>query len=329
MKTDTFQREIQTAIDAVVEASKLCQSVQSGIALEALDKKDKSPVTVADFGSQALICRELGEVFPGDPVIAEEDSAAIRKSENSELLKRLVSEVKALRPKAEADEICAWIDRGGERKYSDRFWTLDPIDGTKGFLRKEQYAIALALIVEGDLTVAALCCPNLACEPGDPREKGICFFAVRGEGAFGMSLNGREKKPIRVSRVKDTRAIRFCESFEKDHSSHEHAAQVAERLGIEAAPVRIDSQAKYAVVSRGEGDAYLRLPSGEEYREKIWDHAGGALIAEEAGGRVTDIEGRPLVFTHGRKLEENRGVIVSNGLVHVPILEAIRALGIG
>jgi 3'(2'), 5'-bisphosphate nucleotidase len=103
---------------------------------------------------------------------------------------------------------------------------------------------------------------------------------------------------------------------------------VAERLGIRADPVRLDSQAKYAVVSRGEGEAYLRLPSGEDYREKIWDHAGGALIAEEAGGRVTDISGKPLIFTHGRKLEENRGVIVSNGLVHDPILEAIKALGI-
>ena len=63
-----------------------------------------------------------------------------------------------------------------------------------------------------------------------------------------------------------------------------------------------------------------------DYREKIWDHAGGALIVEEAGGTVTDVWAAP-EFTHGRELVANRGVIVTNGRLHESVLAALRALG--
>ena len=85
--------------------------------------------------------------------------------------------------------------------------------------------------------------------------------------------------------------VRFCESVESGHSAQGDAAAVAARLGITAPPLRMDSQAKYAVVARGEADIYLRLPTRADYREKIWDHAAGALIVAEAGGVVTDIYG--------------------------------------
>ena len=123
--------------------------------------------------------------------------------------------------------------------------------------------------------------------------------------------------------------MRFCESVESGHSAHGDAAEVAARLGITAAPVRMDSQAKYAVVARGEAEIYLRLPTRADYREKIWDHAAGALIVAEAGGVVTDILGRPLEFQHGRELVANRGVIVSNGRLHAKVIQAIKEIGIG
>ena len=121
---------------------------------------------------------------------------------------------------------------------------------------------------------------------------------------------------------------RFCESVEAAHSAHGAAAQIAARLGISAEPVRLDSQAKYGVVARGEADIYLRLPTKADYFEQIWDHAGGVLVVEEAGGKVTDVTGEPLDFTHGRQLKQNRGVIVSNGRLHAMVLEAVRAVGI-
>jgi 3'(2'), 5'-bisphosphate nucleotidase len=321
-----YERELEVAIGAVAEASLLCRAVQSSIDLGSLEKKDRSPVTVADFGSQAIVCRRVGDAFPDDPIIAEEDSSALSEEANAAIAGRLMAEMDVRIPGVDRDQVYGWIDRGGASDFAQRFWTLDPIDGTKGFLRGDQYAVSLALIVEGELAVSALACPNL---PGEGTDgSGAIFFAVRGQGAFTRSLGGGEPVAIAVSEVAATPEIRFCESVEAAHSSHSDSARIAARLGIEAEPVRIDSQAKYAMVARGTGDAYMRLPKSATYVEKIWDHAGGALVVQEAGGRVSDITGKPLDFTRGRKLESNRGVIVTNGKVHDDILEAISALGI-
>jgi HAL2 family 3'(2'),5'-bisphosphate nucleotidase len=327
-----YEREKVEAIRAVREAARLCQAVGAEISPEVLAKKDKSPVTVADFGSQALICQVLGEAFPDDPIIAEEDSAELRQPENAAILDQVVRHVHTVRAangeRLDAAEICRWIDRGGTSHYRERFWTLDPIDGTKGFLRREQYAVALAMIVGGRVVVAALACPNLAAEPGESGDSsGSIFFAVKGQGAFAVAADS-SLIPVRVSGRDDPSTVRFCESVESGHSAHGDAASIADRLGMTAPPLRMDSQAKYAVVARGEADIYLRLPTRADYREKIWDHAAGALIVNEAGGTVSDIQGRELEFHHGRELVVNRGVIVTNGRLHQRVLDAVRELGI-
>ena len=121
---------------------------------------------------------------------------------------------------------------------------------------------------------------------------------------------------------------RLCESVESGHSSHSRSAQIAESLGITTDPVSLDSQAKYAVVARGEADIYLRLPTRKAYQEKIWDHAGGALVVQEAGGTVSDVNGKPLDFTQGYELTQNRGVVVSNGPLHDAVIKAVQAAGI-
>jgi 3'(2'), 5'-bisphosphate nucleotidase len=307
---------------------RLCQAVQAEIS-PAMEKKDKSPVTIADFGSQALICRALEAAFPDDPIIAEEGSAELQLPENQPLLARVANHVQRLCPQSTAETACRWIDRGGARAYCPRFWTLDPIDGTKGFLRKEQYAIALALIVDGRVEVAALACPNLPLTADSSSTAGAVFYAVRGSGAFALPLEGdAAPQPVRVSRRQQASEVRFCESVESGHSAHDDAAEVAKLLGITASPARLDSQAKYAVVARGEADIYLRLPTRADYREKIWDHAAGHLIASEAGGTVTDVTGKPLNFSLGSELAANRGVVVTNGALHAAVLAALAAVGV-
>ena len=325
----SYQREQEIAIQAVREAAILCQAVQSRLSKEVLEKKDKSPVTIADFGSQALICRTIREAFPDDPIIAEEDSKELKTDENAHLLNAVVQEVTTLRPGVEAQTVCDWIDFGGAQSYSDRFWTLDPIDGTKGFLRGQQYAIALALIVEGQIEVAALACPNLSATADQNAPTGVIYTAIRGQGATTISLEGtRQPDQISVSDTANTTDARFCESVESGHTSHSHSAQVGEQLGITEEPVRLDSQAKYAIVARGQADIYLRLPTRPGYVEKIWDHAAGCLVVTEAGGQVTDIHGKPLDFSRGAKLENNAGVIVTNGTLHNQVLDAVNAVGV-
>ncbi len=330
-ETTPYRDECRAAIFAVRRAARLCRAVQAAIAKDTLEKKDRSPVTLADFGSQALVCQILKEHFPADPIIAEEDAAALRQPQNAELLGHLVDRIQPIDPSLDASAICHLIDQGGQKQYTDRFWTLDPIDGTKGFLRGGQYAIALALVVEGELQVGVLGCPNLnaAHRAPDRIGDGTVFAAIRGVGCYELSAEETDQATcIRVSEERQATRIRFCESVEKAHSSHDDTARLAKRLAIGADPVRLDSQTKYGVVARGDAEAYLRLPRDRAYREKIWDHAAGALIVLEAGGRVTDITGRPLAFTHGRTLAQNRGIIATNGPLHDQILETIAALGI-
>ncbi|MEX2400106.1 MAG: 3'(2'),5'-bisphosphate nucleotidase [Rhodothermales bacterium] len=322
-----YEEEFTTAVEAVRSASSVCRSVQSGLDPASLEKEDRSPVTVADFGSQAVVCRALLERFPSDPVIAEEDSQMLQAPEHHELLEKVVAEVGRVAPKADRDAVCRWIDRGNASAYSDRFWTLDPIDGTKGFLRGDHYAVALALLVDGEIRVAALACPNLSFAARGNGPRGVVFAAHRGEGAYRIPLSGEPvRERIGVSHVARGAEARFCESVESAHSSHDDAADVAARLGIKKAPYRIDSQAKYGVVARGDADIYLRLTTHTGYVEKIWDHAAGTLVIEEAGGRVTDLRGRTLDYTQGVLLARNAGIVATNGHLHEDVLQALDAV---
>jgi 3'(2'), 5'-bisphosphate nucleotidase len=328
MNSKKYPKELKIAVEAVAKAAVLCEAVGNEARAASLEKNDRSPVTIADYGSQALIQRTLYEAFSGVSFISEEDASALTLPKNSHLLTKLVDHVNQVRPYSDAKDVLSWIDWGKAEQDPDYFWTLDPIDGTKGFLRGDQYAISLCLVEKGELMVAALACPRLSTGDADGKT-GVVFGAVKGEGAFQLDSPEGTPKPISVSDIADVTQIRFTESVEKAHSSHSDSARIAAHLGIVAEPVRIDSQAKYAAVSRGDGDVYLRLPRDNVYREKIWDHAGGALVATEAGGKVSDIKGRPLDFSKGYRLEDNLGVIVTNGRVHDAVLGAIEALGIG
>jgi 3'(2'), 5'-bisphosphate nucleotidase len=322
--------DLEVAVTAVRDAARACHAVQQRLVeAHALQKGDKSPVTVADFAAQAIVCAHLEAARPADPIAGEEDSAALREAGQRELLTRVVEHVGGAPVGAGADEarVLAWIDRGGSEARGPRFWTLDPIDGTKGFLRGQQYAVALALIERGEVVLGVLGCPNLACGDGH----GALFTAVRGERTrelplWDVAAPGRE---VAVAPITTAADARFCESVESDHSDQEVSAEIARRLGIRLEPYRIDSQCKYAAVARNDASIYLRMPTREDYREKIWDHAAGKLVVECAGGTVTDIAGRPLDFAHGRCLELNRGIVATGGRIHAEVLEAIRSVRTG
>lgn len=323
----SYVKDLEIALKAVREAAAVCRSVQASISADSLEKKDKSPVTVADFASQALICRSLLAEFPDDPVIGEEGAEELRAESGAAFLERIVAECGSVGVQATGDEICNWIDRGGLQEYRPRFWTLDPIDGTKGFLRKEQYAISLALIVDGEIKIGILGCPNMPLDSSAPEgARGILAWAVKGEGSFVQALDEPESKPRKVS-VSTTAAstdARFCESVESGHSSHGWSGQIASQLEISREPFRIDSQCKYLAVAMGDADIYLRLPTRKGYQEKIWDHAGGILVVEEAGGTVTDIHGNTPEFNHGATLSANEGMVVTNGQFHSAVIDAVK-----
>lgn len=315
----------QQAIAAVRAAAHACVAVQQDlVTAQTLEKRDRSPVTIADFTSQAVICALLTEI--GLPIVGEEDAAMLRDPANREHLEAVTARAShAIGQPIDSDRIVTLIDQAGQAAATGTYWTLDPIDGTKGFLRGEQYAVALALIENGTVRVGFLACPNIQ---GPDGQAGAVFAAIAGHGTIVLPLENHGltgSQPIKVSSDQDLRQAKFCESVESGHSDQSQSQRIATRLGITRPPVRMDSQAKYAAVATGQASIYLRLPTQSDYREKIWDHAAGALIIEQAGGRVTDIDGNALDFNHGRELKKNRGIVATNGPVHDAVLEAVHA----
>ena len=172
---------------------------------------------------------------------------------------------------ADSARVCQWIDHGRadggtEHRSAARFWTLDPIDGTKGFLRGDQYAVALALIEGGQVQVGVLGCPGLS--DGYRPEldgQGSLVIAVRGQGAWTTSLAAPENYDrLHVSTRRDPAQARLLRSFETGHTNVSQIDLFARALGVQAEPVLMDSQAKYAVLAAGKGDLLLRLFSASQ-----------------------------------------------------------------
>ena len=316
--------ERSAALDAVRAASAMCAAAQGRlVAGDTLTKGDDSPVTVADFAAQAVVVASLTERLGPIELVGEEDAGDLDRAGGSTLLDGVVALVAGqVGRRVTDDQVVDWIGVGGSDGRSDRYWTLDPIDGTKGFLRGDQYAIALALIEGGEVVLGALGCPNL---PGADGSTGAVFLTTDA-GTESYATAGSVGRRVRVAEPPTLAAARFCESVESGHSNHDDSAEIAQRLGITAEPYRIDSQCKYAAVARGDASIYLRLPTRPGYREKIWDHAAGKLVVECAGGVVTDVDGRPLDFRHGRRLEQNRGIVATDGRYHDEVLAAVAAV---
>lgn len=331
-KTSPDLHELSFALDAVSKASQIARAVQAEMAIPtSVIKADRSPVTVADLAVQALIAYFLEKAFPHDPLVAEEDSQLLKPPEAQSLLEQVTNYVRRFIADATPENVCHWIDRG-TGSVTQRYWTLDPIDGTKGFLRGDQYAIALALVVDGKVRLGVLGCPNLkdAREPS-PGGPGSLVFSHRGEGSWTLPLHGAgSKKSLRVSSKTNSTDAVLLRSLDTNHTNADEVNTLCQTLGIQTPPLLMDSLAKFSVLSAGGADLFFRLlsPTQRDYREYIWDQAAGTVILEEAGGRITDLDGKALDFTLGRKLIHNRGILASNGHLHGAALDTLRELKI-
>eukprot|EP00898_Chlorokybus_atmophyticus_P001752 jgi/Chlat1/2578/Chrsp175S00147 len=165
-----YAQELAAAYEAVQRACQICLSVQADMsAAGKLEKADNTEVTVADFSIQAQVSLELQKHFPDIPLVAEEDSGELRRPECSSLLQTIVTTVQKHLPDdlgdVQEEAILSAIDRGGSKPTQsfDRFWVLDPVDGTRGFLRggKSQYVVGLALVENGKVVVGAMGCPQI------------------------------------------------------------------------------------------------------------------------------------------------------------------------
>ena len=330
-------RLLPAALEAVCTACAISRAVQSNLEeLRQVTKDDRSPVTVADYAVQAIVALSLAEhLGPSDVlVVGEEDAAELRTSEQVLIRKAVLQAVQTWKPHISEGKMLDAIDSCDHDGSADGYWALDPIDGTKGFLRGQHYAIALGRIEHGEVVAGVMGCPNLSADQGHPLSQndseGVVYAASKGAGAWEFAKCDQHIDPLRIvsAHYNPETPLRFCESAEKGHSNRGDSGKIIDNIGVEGEPARLDSQCKYALVARGQADGYLRLPTSKGYVEKIWDHAAGLCIAQESGAIVSDVSGKPLDFTHGPRLEVNRGVICAIDGLHQRIIATIDDLAI-
>ncbi|KAI5465961.1 hypothetical protein BGZ63DRAFT_348299 [Mariannaea sp. PMI_226] len=342
--TTPFARERQLAELAVLRASILTKKVLSTVS--GISKADASPVTIADFAAQALLISALRSVFPDDAFLGEEDSEALR---NDAVLRdrvwELVSSTKLADPDsgellaspASVEEMLDIIDLGGRGQGgpTGRFWVMDPIDGTATFLRGEQYAVSLALIENGREIVGVLGCPNLRLDEGRVKETsvdreglGIMLSAVKGQGSSIRFLTSGEfglAKPLEELKASPhLQDMHIIDSLQSKSSKHELVHRLADTWGAPFPSTEVwSSHIRYAALIVGGGDLHLRIPASAASKMYVWDHAGAQLIFSEAGGKVTDLDGRPIDFGAGRDLNQNRGLIAARQGAYEAVMERL------
>ena len=329
-------KELKFAIELVSKACIVTSLVQ--VQLEKIikhTKNDRSPVTIADYATQAYIGKALADFEPNVLLAAEEDSTSLKQQQDTRLIEGIKEALQPVWSNASPEDIVGAIDLGTHDGVSTRFWTLDPIDGTKGFLRGGQYAISLALIEGGEVTCGILGCPNLSSDLNrpfdDPDPIGNLYFSTSSTNTRSLEIGqGIEyAKPVRASTDIAIQNIRICESVEAAHSNFSDSAKISRELGTKGKPARLDSQCKYAVVARGQAEAYIRSPAKRLYEEKIWDHAAGTIVAQQAGATVSDLHGKKLDFNHGRTLKQNRGILCVSQEHHARISSVISEIDLG
>lgn len=317
MDTET-EPLFELAVRAVADACRLSRGLQRALdRLPALEKADASPVTVADHAVQALIAHRL-QLSPGS-LVGEESSAALRGPEAAGYVDVLLQTLRPYWPEVSAPALLDAIDSGDGAGGAGAFWTIDPIDGTRGFIADRHYAIALARVEAGRPVFAVLGCPRLSDEGAEPCEgEGLVFQAALGEGCWSRPV--RDLGARRRVEVRPDLEPCLVESAESRRARPRHEAYAAAGGLRFFSGLKVDAQTKYALLARGDAQAYLRLRDPGGYKEAIWDHAAGALVASEAGAQVSDQDGRPLDFSRGRRLEANNGVVAATPALHAGLI---------
>lgn len=363
LQSSTHHEKLQAAIVVVQRACQLCLSVQSGMKQGEgqLEKVDNTPVTVADFGVQALVSLELGRLFPNIPLVGEENATQLRAEyEASGVNKESLVEgiVEALTPvvgsELDCETVLDAIDRGAVDIANAEqlcYWVLDPIDGTRGFLRggNALYVIGLALVVDGKPVLGVMGCPNVGFHFSpdgmqmaresfqverkfEKFQRGLIMAASLGGGCWVKPLNSSgimiKSSVVRTNSIAESW---FCISDNEVWSKTLLAQALAEGKNLRKDEMQVlklccGSLCKYFALALGGVSAFL-LPAAPSAPLKVWDHASGVVCVTEAGGQVTDLEGRALEDVVGNGEEfftvEGGGIFASNKALHDLLLTDI------
>lgn len=268
-----YHRELDLTLTTIRRAGE--EILRRYASFERIEDAPADISTAADEASQELILEALHRAFPGDGLCAEEASARFAT----------------------------------EAAGADRFWVVDPIDGTRGFARKNgEFSVMIALVEGGEAVLGAVH------EPAAER----LTWAVAGEGCRVVRAGaGGEAVACRVSTTEGRPRVLAMSRSQGDEGER----QLLDALGADRAIQTYSAGIKLAQVARGEADLYL----GDYLTLRDWDVAAGHVLVTEAGGRVTSIDGDPVRYDGSGKSLRGRGIVASNGGVHEAALDAIAA----
>src|SRR5437763_3539861 len=238
----SFERELTTALEAARKAGEVILRHYA-----SFEKIENAPIdisTIADRESQEAILRHLHAVFPGDALCAEEVTPTLES-----------------------------VPRIGPR-----LWIVDPIDGSRGFAKKNgEFSVMIAFVKEG--VVGA----GVVLEPGPGR----LTYAMKGGGCWAVDGNG-ERRRCQVSKVDEPAKCALIQS----HSKTGQSARAMQTLKPARVIETYSAGVKLARVARGEADVYVNTYA--EFHD--WDIAAGHLLVTEAGGQVTGLGGETLTY---------------------------------
>ena len=204
-------------------------------------KDDRSPLTEADLSAHRIIVAGLGALEPMLPVLSEEAASV----------------------------------PFDERRHWERYWLVDPLDGTREFVKRNgEFTVNIALIERGEPVFGVVYAPD----------RDYLVHALRGAGAW-LERDGAEAVPLRTSPRGAIARIAGSRSH-RDGRFDEFAARLGKYELIE-----LGSSLKFCLIAEGGADAYLRTGPTSE-----WDTAAAQCVLEEAGGRVTTLDGTPLRY---------------------------------
>jgi 3'(2'), 5'-bisphosphate nucleotidase len=267
----SLARELEIAHAVALEAAALVRTFQ-GPGLRVDHKHEGEPVTEADVAASTLIVGKLRAAFPDDAILSEE------------------------------------IPDDGSRLHASRVWMVDPIDGTRDFIRGENgHAVMIGLCIDGRPKVGVVSQPPT----------GITWAGAVGETAWKEQADGT-RTPLHPSVRKQPPGIRLVAS--KSHRTQDidlfrKALGISDEINVGGVGLKV------AMVADGDRDLYV-YPGG---RTKIWDSCAPEAIIVAAGGRITDTYGDPLVY-HEPDLLNRRGLIASNGPLHDLVVGTIAVL---
>lgn len=316
-----FRAALELVADATLWAARFADLL-AGTEGGTSAKADASPVTAADLALQAVLAEGLDAAFGRIPVVGEESTAVFAGEAGSALRTRVASLASMARPGLTGARLDAAIDRGCADGLSSDQWVIDPIDGTRGYLRGQQYCVCLALLRDGQPLLGVAGCPRLG-------ERGWLVAALRGHGVYRWRLDRLDAAPERPSVSEPNRGtLVACESPGATERARVRLRRMGERLGGPLIVRPMESQCKFVLVATGESDLAIRLASFDPARNRdmVWDYAGAVVFAEEAGARMTDCDGAPLRFARGRVIDGNRGILCAAAWLHDAAIDACRAV---